>query len=53
MVEKYSIKQSFYIVSNKNNGAELMFLLNSGLSHLSNYLSLISSKNLLSFEPKW
>ena len=40
------IIQSYYTLSNKNNGAELMFLFNIGLSHLINKLSLISNKNL-------
>ena len=41
------IIQSYYTLSNKNNGAELMFLFNIGLSCLINKLSLISNKNLL------
>ena len=41
------ITQSYYTLSNKNNGAELMILLNTGLSRLTNKLSLISNKNLL------
>ena len=42
-----NIIQSYYTLSNKNNGAELMFLFNIGLSRLINKLSLISNKNLL------
>ena len=41
------IIQSYYTLSNKNNGAKLMFLFNIGLSHLINKLSLIFNKNLL------
>ena len=41
------IIQSYYTLSNKNNGAELMFLFNIGLSLMINKLSLISSKNVL------
>ena len=41
------IIQSYYTLSNKNNGAELMFLFNIDLSHLINKLSLISNKNSL------
>ena len=41
------IIQSYYTLSNKNNGAQLMFFFNIGLSHLINNLSLISNKNLL------
>ena len=40
------IIQSYYVLSNKNHGPELMFLFNIGLSHLTNKLSLISNKNL-------
>ena len=40
------IIQSYYTLSNKNNGAELMFLF-IGLPNLINKLSLISNKNLL------
>ena len=36
------IIQSYYTLSNKNNGAELMFLFNIGLSRLINKISLIS-----------
>ena len=36
-----------YTLINKNNGVELMFLFNIGLSHLINKLSLISNENLL------
>ena len=36
-----NIVQSYYILSNKNNGTELMFLFNIGLSRLINKLSLI------------
>ena len=39
------INQSYYTLSNKNNGMELMFLFNIGLSRLINKLSLISNKN--------
>ena len=39
--------QSHYTFSNKNNGVELMFLFNIGLSRLINELSLISNRNLL------
>ena len=41
------IIQSYYTFSNKNNGAELIFLFNIVLSRLINKLSLISNKNLL------
>ena len=41
------IIQSYYTLSGKSNGAELMFLFNIGLSRLINKLSLISNKNLL------
>ena len=41
------IIQSYYTLSNENNGAEMMILFNTGLSRLINRLSLISSKNLL------
>ena len=40
------IIQSYYTLSNKNNGAELMFLF-IDLPNLINKLSLISNKNLL------
>ena len=40
-------------MSNKNNGTELMFLFDTGLSRFINKLSLISNKNLLVSEPKW
>ena len=40
------IIQSYYTLSNKNNGAELIFLFNIGLSRLINKLPLISNKNL-------
>ena len=46
-INNYGIIQSYYTLSNKNNGAELMFLFNIGLSHLINKLSLISNRNLL------
>ena len=39
--------QSYYILLNKNNGAELIFLFNIGLSRVINKLFLISIKNLL------
>ena len=39
--------QSYYTLSNKNRGAELIFLFDIGLSGLINKLSLISDKNLL------
>ena len=42
-----NIIQSYYTLSNKDNGAELIFLFNTGLSRLINKLSLISNKNLL------
>ena len=42
-----NIIQSNYTLSNKNNGADMMFLFNTGLSRLTNKLSLISNKNLL------
>ena len=38
--------QSYYTLSNKNNGAELMLLFNITLSFLINKLSFISNKNL-------
>ena len=41
------IIQSYYTLSNKKNGAELVFLFNIGLSYLINILFLISNKNLL------
>ena len=37
----------------RNNGAELMFLFNIGLSRLINKLSLIFNRNLLVPEPGW
>ena len=40
------IIQWYYTLPNKNNGAELMFLFNIGLSRLINMLFLISDKNL-------
>ena len=40
------IMQSYYTLSNKNNGVELMFLFNIGLPLLINKLSLISNKKL-------
>ena len=43
------ITQSYYTLSNKNNGVELMFLFNISLSHLIDKLSLISNKNVLVF----
>ena len=39
--------QSYCTLSNKNNGAELNFLFNIGLSRLINKLPLISNKNLV------
>ena len=45
-INNYGIIQSYYTLSNKNNGAELMFLFNIGLSRLINKLSLISNRNL-------
>ena len=39
--------QLYYTMLNKNNGVELMFLFNIGLSRLINKLSFISDKNLL------
>ena len=41
------IIQSYYTLSNKNNGVEQMFLFHFGLSRLINKHSLISNKNLL------
>ena len=41
------ITQSYYTLSNKNNGAGLMLLFNIDLSRLINKCSLISNKNLL------
>ena len=41
------IIQSYYTLSNKNNGVEQMFLFHIGLSRLINKHSLISHKNLL------
>ena len=41
------IIQSHYILSNKNNGAELMFLFHIDLSRFIDNLSLVSNKNLL------
>ena len=41
------IFQSHYTLSNKNNGAELMLLFNTGLPYLNNKLSLISNKKVL------
>ena len=41
------IIQSYCTLSNKNNGAELIFSFNAGLSGLINKLSLISNKDLL------
>ena len=41
------IIQSDYSLSNKNNGAELMFLFNIGLPRLIIKLTLISNENLL------
>ena len=46
------ITQSYYTLSNKNNGVELMFLFNISLSHLIDKLSLISNKNVLVFWAK-
>ena len=39
-----NIIQSYYTLPNKNNAAELVFLLNIDLSRLINKLSLISNK---------
>ena len=39
--------QSYYTLSNRDNGVEIMFLFNIGLSRLINKLSLISNKTLL------
>ena len=47
MIKIYKINQSYYTLSNKYKGAELMFLLSSGLLSFINKLSLISDKNLL------
>ena len=41
------IIQSYYTLSNKNNGAKLMLLFNIGLSRLINKLSLILDTNIL------
>ena len=41
------IIQSYYTLSSTNNGVELMFLFNIGLSRLINKLSFISNKNLV------
>ena len=41
------IIQPYYTLSNKNNGAELMFLFNTVLSLFIDKLSLILNKNLL------
>ena len=41
------IIQTYYPLSNKNNGAELTFLFNIGLSRLINKVSLISNKSSL------
>ena len=41
------IMESYYTLSNKNNGVELMLLFNIGLPLLINKLSLISNKKLL------
>ena len=41
------IIQSSYVFSNYNNGADLMFLFNIGLSRLINKSSLISNNKLL------
>ena len=40
------IIESYYTLSNKNNGAELMFLFNIGLSRFINKHYLICNKNL-------
>ena len=46
------ITESYNNLSNKNNGAELMFLFNIGLSRSINKLCLISNKKLLASRAK-
>ena len=46
-IEKYSVNQLYYSQLNESIGVELMLLLGSDLSHLTNNFSLVSNKNVL------
>ena len=46
-IEKYSVNQLYYSQLNESIGVELMLLLGSDLSHLTNNFSLVSNKDVL------